>query len=192
VMVNHWGGLWRTEYRHMDEIVVNEGDKVQRGDRLGSIGGVNGTDTPFPTHLHHVHWTRNDTSQPFSRTKQSFYGEPVRTSVWNSDSQNRDTWNPPERVMIEGPAPKATWESAFKELEAKYTTLDTKYTAAKATITKLRADIAAMPPADAVLQAELADLEVQFDNLEDQFTELKTKWSEVGSALDNLVDVYGE
>jgi alpha-beta hydrolase superfamily lysophospholipase len=84
------------------------GEKVQRGDRIGSIGDVAGDGRSIGAHLHHVHY-RNG-----KRIQQSFYGEPVRVSVLDSD-RKPDSWNAPDPVMLQGPPPRATWESAFRE-----------------------------------------------------------------------------
>lgn len=114
VYLHHFGGLYRTEYRHMTGPFPKVGDKVQRGDRIGSIGNVAGDGRSFGAHLHHVHWKRSKTSEPFQRTRMRFYGKPVEVSVPDSDTRP-SSWNPPEPVMVQGPPPKATWETAYKE-----------------------------------------------------------------------------
>jgi hypothetical protein len=121
VYVTHFGGLYRTESRHMRIVSVKLGQKVQRGDKLGEIGaaGISPSSGFIPSpHLHHVHFKRDSIDEPWGdrhRIKQSFYDKPVIASVHDSDSQPRDGWNPPGPVMIQGPAPKATWEGAFRE-----------------------------------------------------------------------------
>lgn len=114
VMLNHFGGLWRTEYRHMTDIKVKVGDKVQRGDRVGSIGNVAGDGRSFGAHLHHVHWKRPTTAAAWQRTRMRFYDKPVEVSVPDSDTKPA-SWKAPDPVMVEGPPPKATWESAYRE-----------------------------------------------------------------------------
>lgn len=114
VMLNHWGGRYRTEYRHMTAIPVKVGDKVQRGDRVGSIGNVAGDGRSFGAHLHHVHWKRAKTSAPWERTRMTFEGKPIATSVGNSDTQP-ESWKPPSPVNVVGPPPRATWEGAYRE-----------------------------------------------------------------------------
>ena len=175
VMINHFGGLWRTEYRHMTGIRVKVGDKLERGDHIGDIGGANGTDKPFSPHLHHVHWKRDKLSEPFKRTKQAFYGKPVRTSVYNSDSKP-DSWAPPEAVYVQGPPPKATWESAFKEA-------DKRLKSSEALVKKLREQIAQAPSNDEALKAQVAQLEQDVAVLQNKLDSLKTP-------LDALVKAY--
>ena len=105
VMVNHYGGLWRTEYRHMRDILVAEGDKVKRGDRLGSIGNIAGDGRSFGSHLHHVHWKRDKVGQPFRRVKQKMLGVPSMSSL-RSDKRP-DTWDAPgPHVVVGSPRPK--------------------------------------------------------------------------------------
>lgn len=112
VMVNHAGG-YRTEYRHMTDIPVRVGQKVQRSDRLGSIGNVAGSGASFGSHLHHVHWKR-EPGKPWRRIKMAFEGQPIRTSVGDSDTRP-DGWTPPAPAVIVGPPPRATWEGAFRD-----------------------------------------------------------------------------
>jgi hypothetical protein len=115
VYVAHWGATYRTEYRHMRTVSVKQGQRVQRGDKLGEIGaeGIDPADGFVPSpHLHHVHW-KKDGGGTWQRIQQSFEGKPVIASVGNSESQPR-SWNAPGPVMVEGPPPKATWESAYK------------------------------------------------------------------------------
>jgi murein DD-endopeptidase MepM/ murein hydrolase activator NlpD len=114
VMLTHWGGLYRTEYRHMTGPFPKVGDKVTRGDRIGSIGNVAGDGRSFGAHLHHVHWRRDRLGAPWRRVKQSFYGKPLEVSVSDSDTRP-SSWNPPAPVMVQGPPPKATWEESAKE-----------------------------------------------------------------------------
>lgn len=108
VMLRHWGGTYSTEYRHMTGPFPKVGDKVQRGDRIGSIGNVAGDGRSFGAHLHHVHY------RGAKRIRQSFYDQPVEVSVLDSDTRP-DGWKAPDPVMLQGPPPKATWESSFKE-----------------------------------------------------------------------------
>jgi len=111
VMLNHFGALWRSEYRHMDNITVQQGEKVQRGDRIGSIGSVGNSTSP---HLHHRHYRRDTTGQAFRPVKMAFEGVPLRVSVGDSDSKPK-TWTPPAPVMVQGPPPRATWQGAYQE-----------------------------------------------------------------------------
>ncbi len=114
VMLNHHAGLWRTEHRHMKDILVKVGDKVERGQRIGSIGNVRGDGRSTGPHLHHVHWKRDTVRSAWRRTAMRFMGLAVGPSVSDSDSRPK-TWKPPAAEMIVGPLPKATWEGAFKE-----------------------------------------------------------------------------
>jgi hypothetical protein len=137
VMLNHAGGLWRTEYRHMQDIKVKVGQKVQRGDRLGSIGAVGIAPRPglvISPHLHHVHWKRDAKGQPFYRTKQTFNDMPVRSSVWNSD-ERPDSWDPPKPVYLYGQPPIPMEDT--KEYKD----------ALRAELDRIGAAIAAEPPA---------------------------------------------
>ena len=52
VMLSHKGG-YATEYRHMVGPFPKVGEKVQRGDRIGSIGDVAGDGRSIGAHLHH-------------------------------------------------------------------------------------------------------------------------------------------
>lgn len=116
VMLNHHGGLSRTEYRHMTNIPVKVGEKVKRGDRVGRIGMVGSNVRITSPHLHHVHWKRGKTSEPFRRTRMVIEGKPLEVSVPDSDTRP-GSWKPPTPVLLQGPPPKATWESAYKESE---------------------------------------------------------------------------
>lgn len=114
VFINHFGGTYRTESRHMDPVLVKVGQKVQRGDLIGRIGAVGISPSsgfvPSP-HLHVVHWKK--VKGAWQRIQQSYEGNPVRVSVGDSDSRPR-SWDPPAKVYLQGPPPKATWESAQK------------------------------------------------------------------------------
>lgn len=111
VMINHWGGTYRTESRHMQDIKVKVGDKVQRGDRIGSIGNVAGDGRSFGAHLHAVHYRK--VGNAWKRVQMRFDGKPIATSV---DSETRpEGWHPPAPVYVQGPPPKATWEGAYRE-----------------------------------------------------------------------------
>lgn len=115
VYIDHWNGRRRTESRHMGKVLVKLGQKVQRGDKIGEIGKVGispGSGFVPSAHLHAVHWSK--VNGVWTRVKQTYYGEPVEASVHNSDSMPR-TWNPPGPVMIQGPPPRTTWESAYRE-----------------------------------------------------------------------------
>ena len=112
VILNHWNGTYRTEYRHMTDIPVKVGDKVQRGDRVGSIGNVAGDGRSFGAHLHHVHYRK--VNGVWKRIQMRFEDKPVATSVGDSDTRP-ESWAPPKAVNIEGPPPKATWQSAYRE-----------------------------------------------------------------------------
>lgn len=112
VAIHHYGGLWRSEYRHMQPVSVKPGDKVQRGDRIGSIGEAG--NAPNGTHLHHVQYRRDKLGQPWKAVKQRFLGQPVEVSVSDSDTRPAG-WKPPAPVMVQGPAPRATWEGSYRE-----------------------------------------------------------------------------
>lgn len=117
VLLNHHGGLTRFELRHMQDIRVKPGQKVKRGDRIGSIGDVAGSGRSTAPHLHTVQYARKSTSEPFKRVRMTIEGKPVATSVGDSDTRP-ESWKPPTPVMLQGPPPKATWESAYKEAAA--------------------------------------------------------------------------
>jgi hypothetical protein len=123
VMLNHPGafaGEYRTEYRHMGDVVVKEGDKVERGDRIGSIGDVAGDGRSTSPHLHHVHYRRASKSEPFQRIRMAFEGKPVATSVGNSDTRP-PSWSPPTPVMVVGPPARATWQGAYQQADRRMT-----------------------------------------------------------------------
>jgi hypothetical protein len=120
VLLNHYDALYRTEYRHMQDITVKVGDKVQRGDRIGSIGDVAGDGRSTSPHLHHVHYRRASKSEPFQRIKMAFEGKPVATSVGNSDTRP-PSWSPPTPVMVVGPPARATWQGAYQQADRRMT-----------------------------------------------------------------------
>jgi hypothetical protein len=160
VMVDHPGG-YRTEYRHMTGIPVKVGQKVQRSDRVGSIGNVAGDGRSFGAHLHHVHWKDG------KRIKQRFEGEPVEVSVFDSDTRPT-SWQPPTPVFVQGPPPRATWESAFRELAGAHGKLEAKLDAARAQTAlateerdTARADLAACTTAHDATKAALAACEAR-------------------------------
>jgi hypothetical protein len=185
VYINHFGGLWRTESRHMDDIAVKVGDKVKRGDLIGKIGKVGLVASPGFTpseHLHCVHWKRGSLGEPFKRTKQSFYGEPVRTSVWNSDSKP-SSWDAPEAVMIQGPPPRATWESTAREALKKLATTERRLTFTEGVVRELRQQIDSAPAGDEALKAQVEQLQLDL-------AELQTKYDSLKPAIDALVQAY--
>jgi hypothetical protein len=116
VVLQHRGG-YRTEYKHMEPVLVKLDDRVDRGDIIGRIGDAG--NAPNGTHLHHVHWKR-DASGTWRRIKQSFLGVPVIASVWNSDTQPQGT-NLPGPVYVKGEPLPATWRGAFTEAAAALT-----------------------------------------------------------------------
>lgn len=112
VFINHWGGTYRSEYRHMEPVLVKVGQKVERGDIIGRIGDAG--NAPNGPHLHTRQYKK--VSGVWKPIKQSYEGKEIGPSVWNSDSQP-GSWDPPAPVLMQGPPPKATWQSAFKESE---------------------------------------------------------------------------
>jgi murein DD-endopeptidase MepM/ murein hydrolase activator NlpD len=86
----------------MTDILVREGQRVKRGDRLGSIGNVAGDGRSFGAHLHHVHWRRATKASPWERIKMRFMGEPLAVSVGDSDTRP-STWDPPEPQLVTVP-----------------------------------------------------------------------------------------
>jgi len=123
VMLNHPGafaGEYRTEYRHMQNIVVKVGDKVQRGDRLGSIGDVAGSGRSTSPHLHHRHWKRPAAGKPFQPIRMAFLGIPLSVSVANS-STRPPSWTPPTPVMVQGQPERATWQGAYQQAARRMT-----------------------------------------------------------------------
>lgn len=113
VFVNHWDGLYRTEYRHMEPVRVKKGQRVERGDRLGDIGSAGNSTSP---HLHHRHWRRSSKSAPWRSVPMRFEGKVLDVSVKDSDTRPAG-WSPPRPILLQGPPPKATWRSAFEESE---------------------------------------------------------------------------
>lgn len=149
VLLNHHGALWRTEYRHMRDIPVKKGDKVQRGDRIGSIGDEG--NAPNGTHLHHVHYRRASTDEAFQRTRMRFEGVDVAQSVGDSDSRPA-TWKPPEPKLYQGPPPRATWEGAYREAARLIDRKDD-------TIAEVKGLLAAVREERDILKARVAELE---------------------------------
>lgn len=117
VMLHHHGGRTQVELRHMQDIKVKPGQRVQRGDRIGSIGNVAGDGRSFGSHLHMVQYGRKTTAEPFRRVPLTIEGKRIAVSVPDSDTRPAG-WNPPDPVMLQGPPPKATWESSFREAAA--------------------------------------------------------------------------
>lgn len=115
VMLHHHGGLTQTEYRHMTGPFPKVGDRVKRGDRIGSIGNVAGDGRSFGAHLHHVHYRRPSTKVPFQRVPMTIEGKRLPVSV-ESDAKPA-SWKPPTPVMLQGPPPPATWQGAFRDAE---------------------------------------------------------------------------
>ena len=107
VTIEHSSG-YSSDYRHMTGPFPKVGQKVQRGDRVGSIGDVAGDGRSIGAHLHHVQYRHG---KPIV---QSFYGKPIAVSVLDSDTRPA-AWKAPDPVMVQGPPPRATWESAFRE-----------------------------------------------------------------------------
>ena len=165
VFINHHGGLDRTESRHMTDISVKVGQRVKRGDPIGKIGAVgisaDSGFTPSP-HLHVVHWKRANTGEPFQRTKLSFYGDPIETSVWNSDSQPK-SWKPPAPVNVVGPPKPATWEGAYKEAARALTKAEAKIATQQARIDSLTTERDAALARVAELEATPPDCSLEVD-----------------------------
>jgi murein DD-endopeptidase MepM/ murein hydrolase activator NlpD len=70
--INHTGG-YRTQYTHMRNILVNAGDVVTRGQKLGEVStkGSTGQGDPDWAHLHGVHY-RKTTAGPYVPVKMRF------------------------------------------------------------------------------------------------------------------------
>lgn len=131
VMLHHHGGRTQVELRHMQNIRVKPGDKVARGDRIGSIGDVAGSGRSTAPHLHMVQYGRKTTAEPFRRVPLTIEGKRIATSVSDSDTRPAG-WKAPDPVMLQGPPPKATWESAFRESEKARLKVDAALAAQKA------------------------------------------------------------
>lgn len=114
VMLHHHGGLTQVELRHMQNINVQPGDRVRRGDRVGRIGDVAGSGRSTAPHLHMVQYARKTTKDPFRRVPLTIEGKRLPVSVGDSDARPPG-WTPPTPVLLQGPPPKATWESAAKD-----------------------------------------------------------------------------
>lgn len=165
VMVNHHRGLWRTEYRHMQNIRVKEGDKVRRGDQLGEVGNVAGDGRSFGAHLHHVHYKRTKKGQEFKRIKTRFLGKWIKPSTLSSGQPK--TWKPPEEYIVGVPG-RATWEDAYKEAAKRLSAAEAKNTLLRAElkvvldeIGALREGLATLPEA-AALAARLSAMLASF------------------------------
>lgn len=164
VAIDHYGGLERTEYRHMQPVMVKPGDKVKRGDQIGKIGEAG--NAPNGTHLHHVQYKRDKLSQPFHAVQTRFLGKTVDVSVGDSDTRPK-AWKPPTPVMIQGPEMRATWERSYRQAIAaakladadatkyakRYDEIAGKLVAAEARIAALEAGIDRAAVAEALGQA---------------------------------------
>jgi hypothetical protein len=182
VVLQHRGG-YRTEYKHMEPVLVKLDDRVDRGDIIGRIGDAG--NAPNGTHLHHVHWKR-DASGTWRRIKQSFLGVPVIASVWNSDTQPQGT-NLPGPVYLKGEPLPATWRGAFTEaaaaltgteaLLAKRTEQRDEAKAMTALVTEerdtARRDLAACQRSHDVTVAELAAVTADLDAANARIAELE-------------------
>jgi hypothetical protein len=168
VMLHHHGGRTQVELRHMQNIRVKPGDKVARGDRIGSIGDVAGSGRSTAPHLHMVQYGRKTTAEPFRRVPLTIEGKRIATSVSDSDTRPAG-WNPPPAVMVQGPEPRATWEGAFRE--ASKALAKAEKTAADAVTAKGAAE-------DALAQEKAARLLAQT-----AADELRTALSEAQAAL---------
>lgn len=149
VMLDHEGG-YRTEYRHMQDIRVKVGDRVERGERIGSIGDVAGSGRSTSAHLHHVHWRDG------KRIKMRFLGEPVATSIGDSDTRP-PSWDPPAPVYVVGPPPKATWQGAFKAQRAEAVKLQRALEAAQKEARLATAAVAELRAALTTAEAALTE-----------------------------------
>jgi hypothetical protein len=163
VVLQHRGG-YRTEYKHMEPVLVKLDDRVD---------------------LHHVHWKR-DASGTWRRIKQSFLGVPVIASVWNSDTQPQGT-NLPGPVYLKGEPLPATWRGAFTEaaaaltgteaLLAKRTEQRDEAKAMTALVTEerdtARRDLAACQRSHDVTVAELAAVTADLDAANARIAELE-------------------
>jgi hypothetical protein len=169
VFINHFGGEYRTESRHMEPVLVKAGQKVKRGDLIGRIGAVGISPssgfTPSP-HLHVVHWKK--VKGTWERIQQSYEGKPVRVSVGDSDSRPK-SWTPPAKVYLQGPPAPATWESAAKEalkaLDKAEKALSTATTAKGAAEAALAEEKAARLLAETALEIEVKRNQTLADQL---------------------------
>lgn len=152
VMLNH-PSLWRSEYRHMQDIAVSVGDKVQRGDRIGSIGSVGNSTSP---HLHHRHWKRPAAGKPFAPVKMAFLGIPLAVSVHDSDTKPK-TWDPPTPVMVKGQPERATWQGAYQEAQKRLTKASQQLANAQSAKGLAEDELAQEKAAHVLTQQSLAD-----------------------------------
>jgi hypothetical protein len=195
VVLQHRGG-YRTEYKHMEPVLVKLDDRVDRGDIIGRIGDAG--NAPNGTHLHHVHWKR-DASGTWRRIKQSFLGVPVIASVWNSDTQPQGT-NLPGPVYVKGEPLPATWRGAFTEaaaaltgteaLLAKRTEQRDEAKAMTALVTEerdtARRELVASVAKLAELQTWSQDLAERFHAQTAELTESKSDLATAGQLVDTL------
>jgi len=71
VTIQH-GPAWKTEYRHLDKLSVQEGDKVQAGDEIGLLGSTGNSTGP---HLHYSVMKNDEYVDPVPATKISLGGD---------------------------------------------------------------------------------------------------------------------
>lgn len=176
VLINHWGGKYRTESRHMGRILVRVGEKVKRGDKIGEIGsnGINPADVPggiVSAHLHVVHWRK--VKGAWKRAKQSYLGVDVISSVWNSDSIPKGT-DMPGPVMLQGQPLPVTWEDAYNEAVRRLAKRD-------ATLASVRGSLT-------TALAKIAELEAAAQAPNDEVKALKDALAAINTIVDPLLD----
>jgi murein DD-endopeptidase MepM/ murein hydrolase activator NlpD len=86
--INHDGG-YRTQYTHMKNILVNAGDTVTVGQKIGEIStkGSSGAGNPIYAHLHYVHYRQSGTG--YVPIKMKLLGQEMSASRGNTYA-NRD------------------------------------------------------------------------------------------------------
>jgi hypothetical protein len=176
VAINHFGGTTRTEYRHMQPVVVKVGQKVRRGDRIGDIGEAG--NAPNGTHLHHRHYRRERGA--WEPVKMAILGTPIRVSVASDDKPAG--WSPPPPVMVQGVPGPVTWEATAKALRRALA--DQKAQTALATEER---DLARREVA--LLTTTVAELRTALTAAEKRITELENATPDCSEAESKLADI---
>jgi murein DD-endopeptidase MepM/ murein hydrolase activator NlpD len=86
--INHAGG-YRTQYTHMKNILVNAGDTVTVGQKIGEMStvGSSGAGNPINAHVHYVHYRQSGTG--YLPVKMKLLGKEMVDSRGNTYA-NRD------------------------------------------------------------------------------------------------------
>lgn len=116
--IDHDGG-YRTQYTHMKNILVNAGDTVTRGQKIGEIStvGSSGAGDPAYAHLHHAHYKRSSGGSPYVPIQMRLLGKAMtasRANTWSKAfSPNRWTGQTVTGVSDHAPYTGASQARAF-------------------------------------------------------------------------------